>query len=231
MRYSAVIFDIGNTLVSYPLKMRWPGMLQEALAAVSVCLASSGGHLPPQDILRQRAEDENHESGDYSVRPLAGRLARIYDINEENPVMRELELRFSKYLIAVGVLYADTLPVLAELCRRGYRLGAVSNLPWGCPSAPWREELTRLGVAEYLEAAVYCADTGWRKPAAQPFLKALLQMGLNASECVFVGDDPRWDLAGPRALGMPVVLLDRTEQLDMPDECVIHNLRELLSLV
>ncbi len=229
MRYSAVIFDIGNTLVSYPLKMRWPGMLQEALAAVSACLASSGGHIPAEDILRQRAEDENHENSDYSVRPLAGRLARIYAINGNDPVMRELELCFSKYLIAVGALYADTLPVLAELRRRGYRLGAVSNLPWGCPSAPWREELARLGVAGYLEEVVYCADTGWRKPAPQPFLLALRQMGLQASECVFVGDDPRWDLAGPRALGMHVVLLDRTAQLDMLDECVIHNLAELLS--
>jgi FMN phosphatase YigB (HAD superfamily) len=27
---------------------------------------------------------------------------------------------------------------------------------------------------------------------------------------VFVGDDPRWDIAGPRAIGMDALLIDRT---------------------
>ena len=223
-----VLFDLGNTLVRYWLRMAWPGMLETALAGPSAWLAEQRGISIDPAELAQRVQAENYESPDYRVRPLAGRLARIYGLAEDALELDELCRLFCRPLLAEGQVYPDTIPTLADLHRLGYRLGVVSNLPWGCPSRPWREELQRLGLAEWLEAIVFCTDVGWRKPAPQPFQAALARLGLAAAECLFVGDDPRWDLAGPQALGMPAVVLDRESTLILPGGIkVIHSLDEL----
>ena len=39
-----------------------------------------------------------------------------------------------------GQYYSDSLPVLRELRQWGFKLGIVSNTPWGSPSFLWREE-------------------------------------------------------------------------------------------
>jgi putative hydrolase of the HAD superfamily len=57
---------------------------------------------------------------------------------------------------------------------------------------------------------VFCRDTGWRKPAPPVFELVLDRLGVAAGDCLFVGDDPRWDIVGPERLGMPAVLIDRT---------------------
>ena len=44
---------------------------------------------------------------------------------------------------------------------------------------------------------------------------------------MFVGDDPRWDITGPEAIGMKAVLIDRTGRIDNS----IHKLDEILDLV
>ena len=231
MMIRGILFDLGNTLVRYWLKMLWPGMLQTALAGPTAWLAEHRGlHIDP-DELAQRVQAENYEAPDCCVRPLAGRLARIYGLAEDAPELDELCRLFCLPLLAEGQVYPDTIPTLAALRRRGYRLGLVSNMPWGCPSAPWLAELQRLGLAEWFEAIVFCTDVGWRKPAAQPFQAALERLGLAAAECLFVGDDPRWDLAGPQALGMPAVVLDREGTLNLPGQTVIHQLSEILTIL
>ncbi|MHB9034853.1 MAG: HAD family hydrolase [Anaerolineae bacterium] len=227
----AVLFDIGNTLVHYPIRMRWPGMLQDVLAITTAILEDAGEVVPNETILHERAEAENHENPDYSVRPLAGRLARIHGLQPDHPIIPRLVDSFSQYLIHTGKLYPDTIEVLAILQRRGLFVGAVSNLPWGCPALPWRQELERQGLTCYLQVVVYCADVGWRKPAPQPFLRALETLRVKPEESVFIGDDPRWDLAGPRALGMPALVLDRAGTLDLPGERVIHSLSELADML
>ena len=226
-----VLFDLGNTLVSYWLRMAWPGMLQTALAGPTTWLAEQRGlQIDPLEMA-QRVQTENYEAPDFRVRPLSGRLARIYCLADDAPELDELCKLFCKPLLAEGRLYPDTLPTLAALHHRSYKLGLVSNMPWGCPSGPWLAELQRLGLAEWLEAIIFCTDVGWRKPAPQPFQAALQQLGLEAAECLFVGDDPRWDLAGPQALGMPALVLDREGTLDLPGETVIHQLSEILALL
>jgi FMN phosphatase YigB (HAD superfamily) len=45
--------------------------------------------------------------------------------------------------------------------------------------------------------------------------------------CLFVGDDPRWDLVGPRALGMQALLIDRAGGPAVADESPIQSLDEL----
>jgi putative hydrolase of the HAD superfamily len=99
-------------------------------------------------------------------------------------------------------------PIVWEcLRRRGIKTAIVSNTPWGSPSSVWRTKLARHGLLERVDAVVFCVDVGWRKPHRAPFDRALALLDVAPMDAVFVGDDPRWDVAGAKNAGVRPVLL------------------------
>lgn len=223
---TTVLFDLGNTLVSYYELPDFPRILEEAIGEAEHYLRSSDIEVGTREELWKRVTDENHEAPNYEVRPLEERLARIFALRDrDDAILLELCRRFMRPIFALGALYDDVLPALEELRALGCRIGLISNSPWGSPAALWREELDRLDLARHLDHAIFCRDTGWRKPAPAIFHHALERIGAATSETVFVGDDPRWDIAGPAAIGMDAILVDRGG--DRIDGASITSLRQL----
>jgi putative hydrolase of the HAD superfamily len=207
-----VLFDLGNTLVQYYELRDFPPILKAAIASASEVVAEKNGMAKDEDGLWKRVEAENFEAKDYSVRPLEARLQRIFQISE-GEWSEELAMAacrsFTQPIFALAKVYDDVFATLAELRRLGYRTAVVSNTPWGSPASLWREEIARLGLADKVDQAIFCGDCGWRKPARQIFEHTLNLMNAKPEDCVFVGDDPRWDIIGPEAAGIKAVLIDR----------------------
>ena len=227
----AVIFDLGNTLVSYYTREQWPGILEKAIEAVSACLRERGRGVPEAAEVPRRVQAESHESEDYRVRPLEERLACIFGLGPAHAAPSDLMVlcrRFLAPIFALARRYDDALPVLAELRQRGVRTGILSNTPWGSPAELWREELDRHGLLTAVDEVVFCRDVGYCKPARQPFEYILARLGVTVDRALFVGDGPRWDIAGPRAIGMDAVLIDREGTGVTADAPVIRTLTELL---
>lgn len=97
-------------------------------------------------------------------------------------------------------LYPDVRPALEVLHGR-YRLFTASN---------GNADLARIGLASLFERSVAAREVGVLKPAAAVFLKVLEGTGLSAGEVLFVGDDPRLDVEGARAVGMSTAWMNRT---------------------
>ena len=223
----AVLFDLGGTLVQYFERSEWPGILGEGIAAVEKYLRSNGLPVPPPEVRSGRVAEENHEAPDYSVRPLEDRLVRIFFAGQHLGERVDAMCRaFMTPVFTRSLVYEDAVPVLQELRSRGLRLGIVSNTTWGSPASLWREEVARHGLTPLVDAVVFCRDCGWRKPARPIFDLAMSQVAATPAECLFVGDDPRWDIAGPRALGMDAVLIDRS--LPSASSDAIPSLLDLL---
>ena len=55
---------------------------------------------------------------------------------------------------------------------------------------------------------ILLATAGWMKPDARIYEAALSGLGLEASECLFVGDGQNDELAGAERVGMTPVLLE-----------------------
>ena len=204
-----VLFDLGNTLVSYYDLPDYPPILRAAIGGVEDHVGTKA------DWVRVAAED--FEAKDFQVRPLEGRLRRIFpEVSWSEEVVGEACRRFMKPIFALAHVYDDVLPTLAALRARNVQTAIVSNTPWGSPAALWCEELARLGLADTVDVLVFCPDCGWRKPARQIFDHTLQKLRAAPGQCVFVGDHPRWDIAGPQAVGMEAVLIDRRTQT-LPD--------------
>lgn len=126
--------------------------------------------------------------------------------------------------------FPSSVPTLRELKRRGYRLGLITN---GGSVTQWNK-IRLLNLEGYFDAIVvtgeYFPKEYW-KPHPAPFEKCFAELGVDPSECVYVGDDPRFDLPGARALGVHVFLVGSSTLAASvaKEECtVISDLRCLL---
>ncbi|MEX1103570.1 MAG: HAD-IA family hydrolase [Dehalococcoidia bacterium] len=105
-------------------------------------------------------------------------------------------------------LYDDARALLASLRMRGYAVGVVTNTIFPAHLL-WRN-LSRLGIAGYIDVLVTSVDVGFGKPHPAPYQRALADLKLQPHEAIFVGDREETDIAGARAAGMRAVLLERT---------------------
>ncbi|MBX5328659.1 MAG: HAD family hydrolase [Candidatus Bathyarchaeota archaeon] len=226
-----VLFDLGNTLAYYFERHEFPEILKQAITEVQTYLRKKNLLRVTSDVMWNKVKEENYEANDYRVRPLEERLIRIFqvaDLARYNEVVRDMCCCFMKPIFARSYLYEDTLPTLKELRTEGYKIAIVSNTTWGSPAFLWREEIERLGLSKYTDAAVFCRDVGWRKPAKQIFEYTLEKLQSLPQNCVFVGDDPRWDQVGPRNVGITPIIIDRKRIAQQVEE--VYYIRSLYEL-
>ena len=98
--------------------------------------------------------------------------------------------------------------------RGRVRMGVVSNfyLPG------WPERLLAVhGLSQYFEFVIDSAAIGFRKPGSEIYREALRLVGVSADragDVLFIGDNLRNDVLGPRSMGMKAIYFDRS--LDRP---------------
>lgn len=183
--------------------------------------------------LFERALLLNRERPDYAVHPLAARLRTLFGAHEalDEASVQALEAAFLRPIFATARLDPQALPVLETLRGLGVKTAIVSNTPWGSPASAWREELTRHGLLDMVDATVFCTDVGWRKPHRAPFDRALALLDVAPAEALFVGDDRRWDVVGARNAGVRPVLIGSEVPESPPDHLSIQDLGCVLPLV
>ena len=233
----AVLFDLSGTLKRS--RKRTASERQQTLAALSGLL---GVQLAPEEWdrrLTERARDYKRwaeatlnelpeedlwtkwmlpDLPEEIVRPAAVELHRLWRRARSEPEM---------------LPQADV--VVAELFRRGYRLGLISNTS-GRTTAP--DLLAEFGIKHLFESIVVSTEHGRRKPDPRPFEVALQSMEIRPEGCAYVGNRRDTDLEGARRAGFGmVVLLRRPETSGMdpraeeagPDRW-IDGLEELLTI-
>lgn len=120
----------------------------------------------------------------------------------------------------------DTVPLLEELSRRGFRLGVVSNADGRVPAL-----LGKVGLADYFETVIDSHLVGVEKPEPRIFELALEALGVEARHTMYVGDSPAVDVVGARRAGLSPVLLDPLAMARDVDCPVIRSLGELANLL
>lgn len=229
----AVLFDLGNTLAAYYHANEFQPILRQSIGALFEELSSRDMSNVSLEAALELAQLENKEAPDFRFRPMAERLERVFRVSlaEDGPFAHRLSALFLGPIFAIGRVYEDTRPVLNRLRSAGHPLAIVSNAPWGSPPTLWREELQRLGLSDLVDAVVMCGDVGWRKPARQIFLDAAAALDRSPEECIFVGDDVRWDTSGSEAVGMRSVLIDRDGRHESYSGAKVEDLDELLEVL
>jgi HAD superfamily hydrolase (TIGR01549 family) len=122
-------------------------------------------------------------------------------------------------------LFDDTIPALESTRSLGVPMAILSN--WdhslhGCVAAH--------GLTGYFQSVFASLEHGVEKPDAGFFRVALDHFNVAPEECLHIGDDSIDDIQGAEALGMPCLLIDRSQSTDR-DSKRISSLSEVLEAV
>jgi len=204
-RIQAVLFDLGGTLVEYPLP-GWLTLAGQCIDALYTVLVRPEEDLPPRaavipapDEAAARRSPAGPETAIlHRITVALRRMVRAAS-GRTLPHMAEACARPA---MAGGHLFEDSLPTLRALRQRGYRLGLVSNTPWGTPDYLWESQAARFGLTDLLEVRLFSSGIGFRKPDPRIFRAAAQRLGVRPDRALFVGDNPVTDVAGARSAGL-----------------------------
>jgi putative hydrolase of the HAD superfamily len=214
---TAVVFDLWGTLISFPHAV-WDNVLAQIASALGVGLEE---FLPAW-----HADYANRAVGDLeaSLRRVCQQAGAVPD---NARVRSALEIRRTA-LTNMFVPRPDAAPTLRQLRARGYRVGLLTNCTSEIPQLWLRSPLSPL-----MDATVFSCTEGLRKPDLAIYELAASRLGVNTSDCVFVGDGADGELDGASAAGMHAVLLhtDDTHPPEAWDGPVIQRLGDVLALL
>ena len=210
MNARAVFFDVGNTLL-YPYPSVSEVCREVLMTAGHVRdIAAIDEVMPLVDDYyedRYREDDtfwtDECETSDVWV-GMYSLLCRKLGIEEE---AETLALRVYEEFgyPSRWRAFDDVMPAFKRLRdERGLKLGVISN--WDRRLAT---VLAGLGLSNMLDVVVSSAVVGLHKPDPRIFEYACDQIGVDARECVHVGNHHYADMLGARSVGMTPVLIDR----------------------
>ena len=215
----SVIFDLDNTLLDF-MKMK----------SVSINAAVEAMINMGMDIDKEKS---------------VNKIFTIYDTKgyEHQEVFNEFIINKIgkinyKYLAAAIVeykkakeislnLYPDVIPTLNKLLSMNLNLGIVSD-------APSREAWMRLytlNLHNFFDEVVTFNDTGFYKPAKEPFIKISEKLNANLEECIMIGDWPERDIKGAGQLGMKTAFAKYGSIEDIIDSGADYELDSLSEVV
>jgi putative hydrolase of the HAD superfamily len=188
VKYRAVIFDLWATLVPWDQNEanRFYDRMAEAAGIENERFRDAW--------LSGRKSREIGPIADH-LRELFGGLGAEPDIDEILALRREWTKRSLEPR-------PDALDTLAELRRRGHRLGLISVCSQDVPHV-WDET----PLAGALDELVFSCDVGISKPDPRIYEIACERLGVEPAECLFVGDGANDELPGAERVGMAAVQL------------------------
>jgi putative hydrolase of the HAD superfamily len=124
-------------------------------------------------------------------------------------------------------VYDDATPALAELKRRGLRLGVISNF-----DSRLCEVLKACGLDRFFDSIHVSSRAGAAKPDPAIFRAALNYHSIEAGQAWHIGDSLREDVEGAMAAGIKAILLDRENRFaGNPLATRIASLEQLFPLL
>ncbi len=229
-RYTTVIFDLDGTLrVSRPRFM-------DALAAH----VADFGYPLPSDRLRElerwvhyywaRSPELQNDRDRYGENLLwlrfIHRLLHMagYEVSEEE-TQRIIET-FAEAYNPDSVIMPGVRETLEVLQNAGVTLGVLSNR-----KNAFRDELERLGIADYFRFTFAAGEVGYWKPDPRIFKVALEHAGVPPHQAMYVGDNYYADVQGARAAGLDVILVNDRGVFDDVDCPKVRDVREIIPAV
>lgn len=236
-RYKGVFFDLGGTLrIAY---MDEPYMRHARRKMAEI----AGSDLPYEEfyaLIESRYEPyrvwaigENKESSDEEL--WCEWLLPDMDPVHVRHICHEMSFQYRQAKGRREVVDGGA-EVVAELHRRGYKLGIISNLIGENEVPDWLEED---GLDSYFDAVVLSSTCNIRKPDPEIYRYSCEKLGIAPEDCVSVADNIKRDIPGAKIAGIgcniifdspekkhPVVFTEETR----PD-AVITDFRELLDLL
>jgi putative hydrolase of the HAD superfamily len=96
----------------------------------------------------------------------------------------------------------DALKTLGFLRANGYKVGLISDCSSEVPTA-WKDT----SLAPLIDVSIFSCVAGVKKPDPRIYRMALERLGVEARDCLYIGDGSSRELSGAQEVGMHPVLI------------------------
>lgn len=242
MKYKALFFDVGDTLV-YPHPSA-AGIIaaicrDQGFEVAPEAIEAAEAVVGPRMLARQRETGELYSLSMHSSRRfwywVYGEI--LEELGAPHALRPALSQVFHERFNTVETwrLFDDSIPTLESLQplrSNGTVMGIISN--W----EDWLDTLlAHLSIDRYFDFAIISAGVQLEKPDPAIFHAALDRAGVAAGEALHVGDSVHADIEGALAVGITPVLIDRRRRYAGREDAlpagatVITTLAELSGLL
>jgi len=224
MAIKAILFDVDNTIIDF-MKMK-----REACRAAMDAMIDAGLKMSENDALKLLYElYEIH--GIESQRIFQKFTKKIYG-KENYKLISHGVIAYRRMRESYLVPYANVVPTLLELNRKGYRLAIVSDAPI---MEAWMR-IAFLKLDDFFEVIITKADARKQKTHAAPFKAALKRLNIKPEEAVMIGDRIARDVNTAKKLGIHTVYArygdeNPAEKGNSGAEFEINDVSEILGIV
>jgi putative hydrolase of the HAD superfamily len=207
----AIAFDLGNTLLSSQVPLNWQVFYKEAFThmikktnlQINLTVINKG-----EKILSKYNTRLNPREYEVDSNTIFTEILREWGLNEDKMLIKEAVNSFSSFFQGKSTPYPDTIPVLEEIKRRGFKVGVLTNVAYGLGRDFSEPDLVL--IKEYIDVLLTSTEVGFRKPNARGYQELAKRLGTDLAGCMFVGDE-EVDIVGANKVGMISVLIDRSE--------------------
>jgi putative hydrolase of the HAD superfamily len=233
----AVLFDLGHTLIDY--YDDWKGPEERVVGLVFDIVSSSSRDLDRKEFtsylsgsLSRAREWKNTQMIEVPLVDLMGECLERYRALDEDNLGQSLEIFYS-VLQEDRKLVNGAVELLHSLKERGLSIGLISDVAWGLPSEYPMRDIRYFGLDQFFDDYVFSTDVGLRKPHPKVFKIALSNLGVSASEAIYIGNSLAHDIKGAKGVGMKAVLKRSTycPQAEVQADYTISSLSEIEALI
>ncbi len=240
-KYSAVFFDLFDTLVMFEPSLlpkltlngeAWNSTAQHVFTQMRESLGEmefADFYGPFVESHRELLELRQKDLREYPNRKRFEIFMEKTGLKGDDDLLEKFVCSHMESLSGAMVYPKHHTEILFYLKEKGYRLSVVSNFDHA-PTA--RKLLGKFGIADFFEHIVISEEVGWRKPHRKIFEFALSRHGENASDVIFIGDNPEADIMGSSDCGIDSVWVKRKEQFTPAEpKFIIKDLEDLKKII
>jgi len=238
-KLEAILFDMGGTLIEFE-NLSWDVLNQR-------CAREGYGYLKSQNLIgigyqdfvdslaqefEKRWAASEKTLQEIAFESVAFSVLKKLNLNVTDGNKKEFMSRYYQPVTDQITLIHGAVDTLKFFKGRNIKVGLLSNTIF--PKRFHLQELNRLGLTKYIDAAIFSSEVGFRKPHPMIFQTALEILSTDPEFASFVGDRMEEDIGGARQVGMKTVLIiDEKKESSgkiVPD-AEINNLTELPAAV
>lgn len=223
----AAAFDLGGTLVNYPLYWRplYRPALEKAASDCNIALTEEM-FTSACDILMKYNVRETPREHEVTSDKIFTEIMSAWGCQAD---IESIKAAFFSFFNADAVPFPEAREALLYLKQAGTKTGILTDAPYGMDN-----KFALQGISDFSELIdffVSSVDAGYRKPHGAGYLKLLEHFAVSPDEMLYIGDEEK-DVIGANKLGIISVLINRSDiKKDFGQTYTVNSLIEIQRII
>lgn len=223
----AAAFDLGGTLVNYPLY--WRSLYRPALekaARDNDIILTVEMLTVANNILMKYNTRVNPREYEVTSDVIFTEILSWWNCKAD---MESIKTAFFSFFNADAAPFPEAREALLWLKQNNIKTGILTDAAYGMDNKFTLKGIS--SIADLIDFFVSSVDTGYRKPHSVGYLRLLEYFEVSPDEMLYIGDEEK-DIIGANKLGIVSVLINRSDtQKDFGQSYVVNSLSEIQRII